>query len=186
MPPFRLFTQAKGSGYFGVKRFDRLSGNRRLHMHTFANLIHSNFRVPSTDYEQLIQVTALLTRNPADVNRAFRRAVFNVAAHNRDDHAKNFAFLMDRDGSWTLSPAYDLIYSAGPAGEHTMTVAGEGQSPDRSHLLDLAQRIEIDGKSALEMIERVNAALMQVTSIARDAGCRRGTLATLRRAICPI
>jgi len=107
--------------------FDR-EGNRRYHVHTFGNLIQSNFRIPSADYADLLKVTSLLTRNHQDVLRSFRRMVFNVLAHNRDDHVKNFAFILDdTTGEWALSPAYDLLYTPGPGGEHTMSLAGEGK-----------------------------------------------------------
>ena len=64
----------------------------------------------------------------------FRRACFNVFAHNRDDHSRNFAFMMDDKGSWTPSPAYDLTFSDGPGGEHTTLVAKEGRNPGIDHL----------------------------------------------------
>jgi len=118
MPETRLFEVKHGRGlrrYFGVRRFDRATGNRRIHIHTFANLIHANFRLPSTDYADLFQVTRLLTRNHRDLLRLFRLMVFNVAAHNRDDHAKNFAFMLDdRTDEWSLAPAYDLTHSLPP------------------------------------------------------------------------
>ncbi len=127
MPPTRLFEVKQGRNmkrYFGVQRFDRLgatANNRRVHMHTFANLIHANFRIPSTDYADLFKVTQALTRNHADLLRLFRLMLFNIAAHNRDDHSKNFAFTLDdTTGEWAFAPAYDLTYSPGPGGEHTI------------------------------------------------------------------
>ena len=127
MPPTRLFKVGRNTCYFGVRRFDRGPSNSRLHVHTFGNLIHANFRIPSTDYADLMKVTSALTRNHQDVRQVFRRMVFNIAAHNRDDHAKNFAFIMNPRGEWSLSPAYDLGFAPGPGGEHTMTVLGEGR-----------------------------------------------------------
>jgi serine/threonine-protein kinase HipA len=61
----------------------------------------------------------------------YRLAVFNVLAHNRDDHAKNFSFLMDENGEWKLAPGYDLTFSSGPRGEQSTMVMGEGRNPDR-------------------------------------------------------
>ena len=84
--------------------------------HTFGNLIHANFRIPPADYADLLKATSLLTRNHQDVLRAFRRMAFNVLAHNRDDHVKNFAYrLDDTTGDWALSPAYDLLHTPAPA-----------------------------------------------------------------------
>ncbi len=175
MPETRLFRVTKKQAYFGVRRFDRAPGNQRLHIHTFANMIHANFRTPSTDYADLIKVARMLTRNHQDVLRAFRQMVFNIAAHNRDDHAKNFAFVMNDSAEWSLSPAYDLGFATGPGGEHTMTVLGEGQSPTRDHVLALAEQSEIQRKHAIAIIDEVNTAAAQWTAFAEAAGCSKGT-----------
>ncbi|MBI4676785.1 MAG: type II toxin-antitoxin system HipA family toxin [Elusimicrobia bacterium] len=170
MPPTRLFETSCGGRFFGVKRFDR-DRNRRFHAHTFGNLIQADFRIPSADYADLLKATSVLTRDHRDVLRAFRRTVFNVAAHNRDDHVKNFAFLMDSaSGDWTLSPAYDLSYSAGPGGEHTMTVAGEGLNPGREHILRLAEAAGLARPQALAIIDEVRAAVARWRGFASQAG----------------
>lgn len=177
MPETRLFhvpgrsRGQKASRYFGVHRFDRAAGNRRLHVHTFGNLIHANFRVPSTDYATLLKVTSALTRNQQDVLRAFRRMVFNIVAHNRDDHAKNFAFVMNNEGEWSLSPAYDLTFSSGPGGEHTMTVDGEGLSPGKEHVLRLAKQFAIRKREADQIIDAVHEAADKWRHFADAAGC---------------
>jgi serine/threonine-protein kinase HipA len=89
-----------------------------------------------------------------EVEQAFRRTVFNVFAHNRDDHVRNHAFLRQPDGNWRLSPAYDLTYSSGVNGQHNMTVVGSG-TPKKSHLLQLAAEAGIGDKKANETIEQV-------------------------------
>jgi serine/threonine-protein kinase HipA len=169
MPPTRLFTTAQGDQFFGVERFDRM-GDRRYHVHTFGNLIHANFRIPSSDYRQLLEVTRILTRNHQDVLECYRRMVFNVLTHNRDDHVKNFAFRMTDKGGWELAPAYDLVFSPGPGGEHTMTVAGEGRSPARRHLLQLAAPAGIADREAESILDGVAAAAARWRSHAREAG----------------
>jgi serine/threonine-protein kinase HipA len=171
VPETRLFRVAKGKSYFGVRRFDRGPGNRRLHVHTFGNLIQTNFRIPSTDYAQLLKVTLALTRNRADVAQAFRQMAFNIAAHNRDDHAKNFAFIMNPLGEWALSPAYDLVHSTGPGGEHTMTVVGEGRAPTREDAMNVAQQSEIHHREAIEILDQINAAMAAWPKFASEAGC---------------
>jgi serine/threonine-protein kinase HipA len=93
-------------------------------------------------------VTRILTRNHQDVLECYRRMIFNVLAHNRDDHVKNFAFRMTAEGGWELAPAYDLIFAPGPGGEHTMIIAGEGRAPARSHLLNLADLAGISVRDA--------------------------------------
>jgi serine/threonine-protein kinase HipA len=117
MPPTRLFTLDRKRRAFGVRRFDRV-GNRRVHMHTIGGLLHVSHRVPALDYEAVLAATCTLTRDRSQALEAFRRAAFNVLACNRDDHAHNFAYLMDETGAWRLSPAFDLTHSNGPGGYH--------------------------------------------------------------------
>ncbi len=170
MPPTRLFETTQGDRFFGAKRFDR-DCNQRFHVHTFGNLLQINFRIPSSDYADLLKATSLLTRNHQDVLRAFRRMVFNVLAHNRDDHVKNFAFLMDNaTGDWTLSPAYDILYTPGPGGEHTMTVNGEGRNPRLRHMLCLAEEAGLSKQEASCIIEDVQTAVSRWQDFATQAG----------------
>ena len=83
------------------------------------------------DYHQLMKLTKILTRdNKHDIENMYRRMCFNVFAHNRDDHSKNFTFIYDENNDgWRLSPAYDLTYSTTYYGEHTTTVDGNGRNP---------------------------------------------------------
>jgi len=97
MPDVHLFPASEGPGYFATRRFDCEKSNR-FHMHTACGLLHADFRVPSLEYENLLTLTFMLTRDFREVVRMYRLAVFNVLAHNRDDHAKNFSFLMDAEG----------------------------------------------------------------------------------------
>src|SRR5258706_8177708 len=182
LPQTRLFT-LKRQSYFAARRFDRAPGNHRLHMHTFANLIHAGFRVPSTDYLQLAKLTLTLTENRADVLRLIRRMVFNIAAHNRDDHAKNFAFLMNHLGEWSLSPAYDLSYSNGPGGEHFMTVMGEGRAPTRQHILSLGTQLDIKPGVLREIIDQVNTAVGRWKHFADLAGCSKKAISAVKQRI---
>jgi len=94
VPKARLFPSQKGPGYFGVKRFDRDQGNR-FHIHSISGLLHADHRIPSLDYETILKATLWLTKDVRECEKQFRVAVFNVLTHNRDDHAKNFSFLID-------------------------------------------------------------------------------------------
>ncbi|MCK5679636.1 type II toxin-antitoxin system HipA family toxin [bacterium] len=171
MPATRLFKTRQGAVFFGVKRFDRDPGNRRYHIHTFANLIHTNFRIPACDYADLFKVTSILTRNHSDLLQAFRLMVFNVLSHNRDDHGKNFSFrLDDTSGQWALSPAYDLTFSYGPGGEHSTTVAGEGRAPAPVHFLKLAEACGISAKEIREITDEVGDAIKQWPEFAEKTG----------------
>lgn len=188
VPPTRLFEGRKLRGsrarerYFGVERFDR-QGNHRFHVHTFGNLIHADFRIPSCDYGQLLHVTRVLTKDQRDVLEAFRRMVWNVVTHNRDDHVKNFAFRMADDGTWELAPAYDLVYSEGPGGEHSMTIAGEGRNPTRRHLLALASPAGVTIEEAEAVIEEVAAAASLWRRHASAAGVRVQSATAIEQAI---
>jgi serine/threonine-protein kinase HipA len=157
----------RSPGYFAIERFDRV-GARRIHTHTLGGLLHLPRGYPALDYRELLQVTRHLTRNEAAVAEMFRRACFNVLAHNRDDHSRNFAFLMDEDGRWRPSPAYDLTCTAGPGGEHTTLVAGEGRAPGRARLMTLARDAEL--RHAAAILDQVRAAVAQVRRCADEAG----------------
>ncbi len=171
VPPTRLFETVEGDAFFGVQRFDRGLGNLRRHVHTFGNLIETNFRIPSCDYSDLLKATAILTRDRGDTLLALRQMTFNVLAHNRDDHAKNFAFILDTESkAWSLSPAYDLTFAQGPGGEHTMTVQGEGKSPSLEQMTAVALEADISPREYEAILEEVRAAIGRWPEFARSAG----------------
>ena len=169
MPDVHLFPSQKSNGYFSVKRFDR-DGNKRLHMHTVSGLIHSNFRFPSLDYEDLLSLTGVLTKDIREVEKMFRLAVFNVMANNRDDHAKNFSFLMNEFGEWKLSPAYDLTFSNGPGGEQSTMVMGEGKNISSKHLIKLGLEAKLSKEFINDVFEQTHSALANWESLSKDFG----------------
>ncbi len=169
MPDVHLFPSQKSSGYFSVKRFDR-DGNKRLHMHTVSGLIHSNFRLPSLDYEDLLSLTSALTKDIREVEKMFRLSIFNVMAHNRDDHAKNFSFLMNEFGEWKLSPAYDLTFSNGPGGEQSTMVMGEGKNISSKHLIKLGLEAKLSKEFIDDVFEQTHFALANWESLSKDFG----------------
>jgi len=171
MAETRLFPAGKGEHFFGVKRFDRKPGNLRHHIHSFGNLIHANFRIPACDYGDLFKTASLLTNNYLDIERVYRLMAFNVMAHNRDDHVKNFAFLLDdHTGEWALAPAYDLTFAQGPGGEHTTTVLGEGMHPSRQQCVRLAGRYGIAPALAETIFDEVTEAVSHWPECAERAG----------------
>lgn len=140
MPETRLFSSEQCAGYFGTKRFDRVRlahGEERVHMLTAAALLELDFEQPSLDYHELMKLTKILTMNHAgDVENMYRRMCFNVFAHNRDDHSKNFTYIYNETTDrWRLAPAYDLTYSNTYYGEHTTSVDGNGKNPDKKELI---------------------------------------------------
>ena len=136
------------SGYFGIKRFDRKNG-KKVHMVSASGLLETSHRLPNLDYNLLMKLTLELTRNYEDIEQLFRLMCFNVFAHNRDDHSKNFSFMYDNNKKeWHLSPAYDLTYSSSFNGEHATTINGEGKNPNLDDILAVAKNIGLNEKSA--------------------------------------
>jgi serine/threonine-protein kinase HipA len=155
MPETHLF-RTKRNKYFGTKRFDR-DGDARIHMHSLGGLIHADHRSPSLDYDTVLRVTLALTRNIQDAEKSYALACFNVLAHNRDDHVKNFSFLLNARNEWIFAPAYDLVFSYGPGGEQSMLVMGEGRNPGTTQLQALGKQHGI--KNAPEILAKVERAV---------------------------
>ena len=144
MPETRLFLSNISSGYFGVKRFDR-DNNERKHMLTVSALLETSHRIPNLDYNDLMKLTKRLTSSEEEIKKMFKLMCFNIFAHNRDDHSKNFSFIYDEKlKSWKLSPAYDLTYSYSIGGEHATTVNGNGRDPGLKEILEVAKKIGLD------------------------------------------
>ena len=98
-------------------------------------LLETSHRIPNLDYRTLMTLTLELTKDYSEVEKMYRLMCFNVYAHNRDDHSKNFTFLYDEDRqAWKLSPAYDLTYSNSLGGEHATSVNGNGRDPSRKDI----------------------------------------------------
>ncbi|MCY3878983.1 MAG: type II toxin-antitoxin system HipA family toxin [Rhodobacteraceae bacterium] len=160
MSDTKLFTTRSGEDLFATRRFDRPAG-RRLHMHTVAGILNADFSASVVDYETLLKLTNFMTNHQGDVEEMFRRMVFNVLAHNRDDHIKNHAFLMDHRGTWRLSPAYDLSFSDGPGGEHHLSINGNGRNPSMQDLTTAGQGAGLKQRSIAGIIEHVRQAVSQ-------------------------
>ncbi|TAY97617.1 type II toxin-antitoxin system HipA family toxin [Rhizobium leguminosarum] len=180
MAETRIFDTSKGSRLFATKRFDRTPAGR-LHMHTASGILNASHRQASLNYGQLHKLTLMMTRDSSEVLRMFRRMVFNVYARNRDDHAKNHAFLMNADGRWILSPAYDLTFSYGPGGEHSVDIAGEGRSPDMKHLLTVSRQASISDQDARDVIDQVRTAIEGWQQFAEKAGLSKSRTTELDR-----
>ena len=109
--------------------------------------------------DDIMKATLWLTKDAREGEKQFRAAVFNVLSHNRDDHAKNFSFLLGNKNQWQVSPAYDLTFSSGPNGEHCSMVFSEGKNPTLTHFLKLAEVGGIKKKKALQIIDEVRGAV---------------------------
>ena len=129
MMPCRLFEE-NGRRHFMTKRFDRSDEGAKLHMQSLAAIAHFDFNMAGAyGYEQAIMIMQDLRLDRDAIEQQFRRMVFNIVTRNQDDHVKNIAFLMDRQGNWSLSPAFDVTYSFNPTGDwtsaHQMTLNGK-------------------------------------------------------------
>lgn len=169
MAETRLIETTRGNRYFASRRFDR-SERGRYHIHTASGLLQVDHRSPRIDYDVLLKLTRALTRDERDVRRMFGRMTFNVLAKNKDDHSKNHAFLMNADGSWQPTPAYDLTLSEGPGGEHSLAVAGEGRNPSLQDILKVAANASIPVAEAQSIIDRVQSAINEWPHHASEAG----------------
>lgn len=178
MPETMLFRGRRNNCWFGIKRFDRVK-NHRIHLHSASGLLHADHRIPSLDYDTLMRGALILRSSIREATKLFRLAVFNVFAHNRDDHGKNFSFLMDAEGKWRFSPAYDLTFSVGPGGEHSTMIYGEGKNPTSIHLAKLADRFGI--KNAKTIIEEVKETVHKWPLYAMQAEVSKTSLRTIKK-----
>lgn len=164
--------EENGRAHFMTKRFDRVNGIKQ-HMQTLCGLSHYDFNMPGAyGYEQAFEVMRKLRLSKADATEQYRRMVFNIIARNQDDHTKNISFLMSKDGSWNLSPAYDVIYSHNPAGkwtsQHQMSVNGKRDNFTKVDLLAVAESISLN--KAEDIINEVHSAVEQWQNHAKAAG----------------
>ena len=160
MPETHLFPLKDGRGCFGVQRFDRtLKG--KVHTHTACGLLHASHRFASLDYENLLKLTWILTRNHADVVEMVRRMIFNIKSGNKDDHSKNFSFLLNSRYQWQLAPAYDLTPSAGINGEQTCMVNGKGCDITDADLIKTAATANVSEVEAKALIDQITTALQE-------------------------
>ncbi|WP_175699107.1 type II toxin-antitoxin system HipA family toxin [Burkholderia ambifaria] len=155
-----------GMAAFASRRFDRRDG-LRVPMQSVAAFTGADYKTPGAlDYVNFLRATHMCTNDVREKARAFERAVFNVAFNNRDDHPKNFAYIMARSGEWKLAPAYDVTFCEGPGGYHQMDVMGEALQIDRAALLGLAKEAEISAAAAGDMIDRMCSVASRWSAIA--------------------
>lgn len=163
--------EENGRAHFMTKRFDRIGGNEKVHMQTLCGLAHYDYKMlHAYSYEQAFQVMRRLRLPYWQAEQMFRRMVFNVIARNQDDHTKNISFLMDKAGTWRLSPAYDVSWAYNPMGEwtshHQMSINNKWDDITRTDLLSVAEAMHI--KQANEIVNEVCDAVSMWSTIAKD------------------
>jgi len=172
MMPSMLFEE-NGRAHFMTKRFDREQGDIKHHMQTLCAINHFDYNsVTSFSYEQLFQTMRELLLSYADAEQMFRRMVFNVIARNCDDHTKNFAFRLKKDGHWELAPAYDLCHAYKPnhqwVSQHALSVNGKRKDIKKSDLLVIGKSIHC--KQAAEIIDEIESVVMDWGRFASEVG----------------
>ena len=178
MMPCRIQEEG-GRSHFMTKRFDRVVGKLgkmdKLHTQTLAALQHYDFNDPNGySYEQALLTIRELGLGQATLEEQFRRAIFNIVARNQDDHVKNIAFLMDRRGQWSLSPAYDVTYSYNASGawtsRHQMSVNGKRDEFDIEDLIAFAGIAGLKPVKAKSIIAAICSVVGRWLDIANECG----------------
>jgi serine/threonine-protein kinase HipA len=164
--------EENGRAHFMTKRFDR-QGNRKIHMQTLCAMAHLDFKQLAThDYAQLFLTIDQLGLGYEVMEEAFRRMAFNVMSANCDDHTKNISFILEKGGSWQLSPAYDVTHAYNPHGanvhQHLMSVNGKFKEITREDLLEVANRFGIG--TAHKVLKNIAQAIGRWSEIAQAAG----------------
>jgi serine/threonine-protein kinase HipA len=166
-----------GRAHFMTRRFDRAGGNEKLHVQTLCGMAHYDYQLHHVyTYEQLFQVMRQLRLPYVEAEQMYRRMVFNVVARNQDDHTKNFAFLMNRQGKWSLAPAYDVTWAYNPTGEwtqhHQLSINGKWDEFTIKDLTEFAAMMSI--KKPVEIIGQVTEAVSGWKAMAADNGLPAG------------
>ncbi len=164
-----------GRSHFMTRRFDRTPKGNKRHMQSLGAIAHYDYNQPASySYEQAIHVIRRLGLSREDMEQQVLRAFFNVVGRNHDDHVKNIAFLMNRQGEWHLSPAFDITYAWDPQGawtsRHQMSINGKRDGFERQDLLDFAAKAGIKKTQANEMIDRNIEIMKRWRHFAEKAG----------------
>jgi serine/threonine-protein kinase HipA len=163
--------EENGRAHFMTKRFDRTDAGEKIHMQSLCGMRHFDFnQVGYFSYEQVFETMRMLRLSYPEAEQMFIRMVFNVLARNCDDHTKNFAFLMDRKGKWTLSPGYDICHAYRPGSlwvsAQSLMVNGKRENINDADFLEVAQKMNI--KKPEEKIESVKAAVRRWAEFAEE------------------
>jgi len=163
-----------GRRHFMTKRFDRTESGEKLHMQSLAGLAHYDFNDQNGySYEQALFTVRQLGLPMSATEEMFRRMAFNVVARNQDDHVKNIAFLMDKEGNWSLSPAFDMTWSYNPSGDwtsrHQMSTNGKRDNFERRDFVECAKNASMKRGRAASILKEVVDAVLQWPTFASQA-----------------
>jgi serine/threonine-protein kinase HipA len=166
--------EENGRRHFMTRRFDRLPGGDKLHMQSLGALAHFDFnQAGAYAYEQALMTIRQLRLPMVEVEEQFRRMAFNIVARNQDDHVKNIAFLMDREGRWSLAPAFDVTYSYNPSGSwtaaHQMTLNGKRDGFTLGDFEACAKSAQMKRGRAATILDEVRSAVERWPEFAAEA-----------------
>jgi serine/threonine-protein kinase HipA len=183
MSPCRLLEE-NGRAHFLTKRFDRINGEK-LHMQSLCGLAHYDFnQAGAYSYEQAFSIIRKMHLSKSDSIEQFRRMVFNVIARNQDDHTKNIAFLMDKEGTWKLAPAFDVTYSHNPHGQwtnqHQMSINGKRDNFTQQDLIEVSNHTDIGHPQ--KIIDAVREAVAKWPEFAKAAGVHKSVALSISEA----
>jgi len=178
--------EENGRRHFMSRRFDRRLGGEKIHMQSLCALAHFDFnQAGAYAYEQALLVIRQLSLPMEAVEEQFRRMAFNIVARNQDDHAKNIAFLMDKDGRWSLAPAFDVTYAFNPAGDwtatHQMTMNGKRDGFTLEDFRACAKSASMKRGRAETIVEEVRAAVKRWPEYAEHARVEESTRTAIQR-----
>lgn len=181
-----------GRAHFMTARFDRKADGSKVHMQSLAALRHYDFNEPGTySYEQAMLTISQLGLGVVAREEQYRRAVFNVLARNQDDHVKNIAFLMDKNGQWSLSPAFDVNYAYNPRGQwtsrHQMSIHGKWSDFERTDLQSLARYAGLSRSAERRIFDDVRSAVNDWPMYAHAVGVTRkraAQIGAIHRSLC--
>lgn len=158
--PKIVLLEELGLHHLIVKRFDRDKNDHKIHIATASALLHKDISIPKVmSYEELFALTNRICKKQSSVEQLFKRMIFNTLSFNVDDHAKNFSFMMDKEGNWELTPAYDVTYSYGMVKEHLTTLGGKGRDFILADYLAIAKKNLIFKENAITMLKKVVAVM---------------------------
>jgi serine/threonine-protein kinase HipA len=178
---------SEGGHHFMTKRFDRENG-KKLHMQSLGALAHISYQEPGIcGYELAAMYMKEIGISYKEIEQFYRRMVFNCLAVNQDDHVKNISFIMDRNGKWILSPAYDITFSYNPTNKwlraHQMTVNGKTMEIGLSDLLEAGAKMGIKDRRCRDIISEISISVSSFASYAEQAGVKEKTVASINAVI---
>lgn len=184
MSECRIYKDGK-SNHFMAKRFDRVDG-KKIHMLSLGAMAHINYNNPGEcSYEYASQCMKQIGLTAKEIQQFYRRMVFNVLAVNQDDHVKNTSFLMDRNGKWSLSPAYDITFSYNPDNkwlrQHQMSINNKLDNITNNDLLEAGKSMEIKKSTCSKIIEEIKRTVANFETYALEAGVNNKRIKEIRK-----